>query len=213
MYLKENLSINHQAPKVSGSKAFWVSKYFFDVIVSLLMLPILIFFTIVLFVVNSIFRLGPVFYLQNRMGLNCTGFIAIKFKTMRPTDTIERKFDDPVEINRITWIGNILRKYRLDELPQIINVLKGDMSLIGPRPDFYDHAIVFMEKIDEYKLRYLIKPGISGLAQTRLGYAEGLDATRKKTFTDLYYIENVGLILEAKILINTITVVFKRMGI
>ena len=210
MNLQENLSIHTKLLKYLGVKRFGYQNIFFDIIVSLLMLPILVFFIIVLFVINVIFKLGPVFYFQNRMGLNCNGFTAIKFRTMRSIDTIERKFNDPVEINRITWVGSILRKYRIDELPQIINVLKGDMSLIGPRPDFYDHAIVFMEKIDEYKWRYIIKPGISGLAQTRLGYAEGLDATRKKTFVDLYYIENIGLNLEAKILINTIIVVFKK---
>ncbi|MDB4209231.1 sugar transferase, partial [Amylibacter sp.] len=128
-------------------------------------------------------------------------------------DRIERKYNDPVEVNRITRFGNVLRKSRLDELPQIINVLKGEMSLIGPRPDYFDHALIFLETIEEYRWRHIIRPGISGLAQIRLGYAQGLDATRKKVQVDLYYIKNVSFSLDTKILINTIITVFRRMGV
>ena len=124
------------------------------------------------------------------MGKNCEPFYAIKFRTMRGVNIIKRKFSDPIEEERITILGRVLRKIRLDELPQIINVIKGDMSLIGPRPDYYEHAIIYLDIIPNYASRYVIKPGISGLSQIRLGYAEGIDATKRKSNIDIYYINN-----------------------
>ncbi|MGB1345147.1 MAG: sugar transferase [Amylibacter sp.] len=208
----ENTKTIINAPIVSGGKLFWLFKRVSDIFISLLLLPIMVIIAIFIYFFNSITQSGKVFYFQNRMGLDCNSFVAIKFRTMSEIVSIERKFDDPVELNRITRLGKILRQSRLDELPQIINVLKGEMSLIGPRPDYYEHAVIFLEKIEEYRWRYNIKPGISGLAQIRQGYTQGLDATRKKVNIDIYYIENVGFWLETKILLNTIITVFKRIG-
>ena len=146
------------------------------------------------------------------MGKDCVPFKALKFRTMLNINQIQRKFDDPVEQERITPLGSIFRKIRLDELPQIINVLKGDMSLIGPRPDYYDHALVFVDSVRGYRERHIIRPGISGLSQIRLGYAEGIKATRKKSEIDLFYINNVGYILEFKIFFGTILTVLKGLG-
>ena len=87
---------------------------------------------------------------------------------MVSSDIIERKFSDPLEVDRITAFGKILRKIRIDELPQILNVIKGDMSLIGPRPDYYEHALLFLKNDPNYRMRHAIKPGISGLSQIRL---------------------------------------------
>ena len=147
------------------------------------------------------------------MGYKCARFKAVKFRTMLDHNNNTRGFNDPLEFNRITWLGKILRQSRLDELPQILNVLRGDMSLIGPRPDYYEHALIFVEKIEEYRWRHLIRPGISGLAQIRVGYAEGLEDTKKKVDVDLYYIENAKLSLDVKIFIDTIIIIFKRVGI
>lgn len=199
--------------KISGDKFFWGSKRCFDIIISLILLPVMTLLCVSLFFVNWIYNPGPIFYFQSRMGLNCSRFVAIKFRTMNNIEKIERKFDDPVETHRITPLGNFLRKSRIDELPQIINVLKGDMSLIGPRPDYYKHAVIFSQNIDEYKSRHVIRPGISGLAQIRLGYAEGLDATRKKANIDIYYIQNAGFLLDAKIFLVTIHTIIKKVGV
>jgi lipopolysaccharide/colanic/teichoic acid biosynthesis glycosyltransferase len=200
-------------PQVSGSKVFWLLKRFFDVIISLLLLPVMVVLALLLLILNTTFKFGPVFFLQDRMGLNCVCFKAIKFRTMLDNNTAKREFNDPLEFNRITWLGKILRQFRLDEVPQIINVLRGDMSLIGPRPDYYEHALIFVEKIEEYRWRHLIKPGISGLAQIRIGYAEGLGDTKKKVAVDLYYVKNASLSLDVKIFISTIITIFKRDGI
>ncbi|MDC0551729.1 sugar transferase, partial [Amylibacter sp.] len=153
-----------------------------------------------------------IFYVQNRMGKNCTMFRAIKFRSMSVARTIERKFDDPVEDNRITPLGRVLRNSRLDEIPQIINVLKGEMSLIGPRPDYYEHAVIFLKDVKGYELRHIIRPGISGLSQIRLGYAVGIKATKSKVIVDLFYIRNAGFILDAKIIFGTFLTILNRTG-
>lgn len=195
-----------------GNKLFWLNKRIFDIIVSILLIPVFLITFCILLVLNFYFNPGKIFFIQKRMGKNCRLFYAIKFRTMSSTDKITRKFNDPLEKNRITPLGGILRKTRLDELPQIINVIKGDMSLIGPRPDYYEHALVFIDKIKGYRSRHDIRPGISGLSQIRLGYAEGLKATKQKTLIDNYYIQNVGYTIEIKIILSTLFTIFKRLG-
>jgi lipopolysaccharide/colanic/teichoic acid biosynthesis glycosyltransferase len=97
-------------------------------------------------------------------------------------------------------------------LPQILNVLKGEMSLIGPRPDYYIHALEYIKNVKGYRERHIIRPGITGLSQIRLGYAEGLEATAKKASVDNYYIQNVNYIIELKIIGNTIITIIRGMG-
>ena len=193
-------------------KMFWINKRLFDIIVCLLLIPLLFIVSIILLFVNYFFNPGSLFFIQERMGKNCCVFFAIKFRTMVPVKEITRKYDDPIEEDRITSFGKILRKIRIDELPQILNVLKGDMSLIGPRPDYYLHAIEYMKNVKGYRERHIIRPGITGLSQIRLGYAEGLQETVKKTSIDNYYIQNVNYIIELKIIGNTILTILRGMG-
>ena len=195
-----------------GNKLFWINKRIFDIILSLLLLPLFFTIGIILFVSNLFFNQGRLLFIQKRMGKNCGYFFAIKFRTMRHVKKITRKYDDPIESNRITSLGRFLRKTRIDELPQILNVLKGDMSLIGPRPDYYVHALIYLENIEGYRERHAIRPGISGLSQIRLGYAETLEATSKKASIDNYYIQNAGYILELKIIVSTIITIIRGLG-
>ena len=194
------------------SKLFWINKRIFDVCVCLLLIPLLFTVSIFLALINYFFNPGSLLFIQDRMGKDCVVFSAIKFRTMKPAKVITRKYDDPIEDNRITPFGKILRKSRIDELPQILNVLKGDMSLIGPRPDYYVHALEYLKSVKGYRERHVIRPGITGLSQIRLGYAEGLEATAKKAFVDNYYIQNVSYIIEIKIIGNTIITIIKGMG-
>lgn len=198
---------------ISGNSMFWFSKRIIDLQISFILFPLLIILMVCIKFLNFFFNKGPLFFIQKRMGKNCEPFYVIKFRTMVNTNIIRRKYSDPLEIERITSLGKILRKSRLDELPQIINVIKGDMSLIGPRPDTYDHAIDFLENIPDYSGRFVIRPGISGLSQIRLGYAEGLYATAKKSRIDLYYIKNVNFLLDIKIFFKTISIIIKGIGI
>ena len=194
------------------NKLFWTNKRIFDIFVSLLLLPILFMIGIVLLILNQFFNPGKVLFIQERMGKNCKIIFIIKFRTMLHVKEITRKYDDPIEIDRITPLGRILRITRIDELPQILNVLKGDMSLIGPRPDYYTHALEYMKIVEGYRERYEIRPGITGLSQIRLGYVENVEGTSKKVIIDNYYIQNVGYIIELKIIISTILVMIKGLG-
>jgi lipopolysaccharide/colanic/teichoic acid biosynthesis glycosyltransferase len=167
---------------------------------------------LVLLIFNPFFNSGPLFYTQKRMGKDCNPFRVIKFRSMTFTATIERGHEDPIEHARITPLGRIIRKCRIDELPQILNVLKGDMSLIGPRPDYFEHAIKFIETVPGYSERFNIRPGISGLAQVVVGYVEGSEATKRKVNADLFYIKNAGFKMESKLILKTITTVFGFSG-
>jgi len=165
-----------------------------------------------LVVLNPFFNRGPLLYIQPRMGRDCRAFPAMKFRSMLPAANIARGANDPLETHRITTLGRFLRKSRLDELPQVLNVLRGDMSLIGPRPDYFHHARYYLRVIPGYRARHRVRPGISGLAQTQLGYAAGLDATAAKVRADLYYIENAGFRLETWIFWRTVLTVLGRHG-
>jgi lipopolysaccharide/colanic/teichoic acid biosynthesis glycosyltransferase len=191
---------------------FWIYKRIFDVVFSLLLLPVLVIIMVLLWILNPVFNKGDIFFIQKRMGKNCKAFFAIKFRSMKTTDVPNRSYYDPLESERITPLGKFIRKTRLDEVPQILNVLKGEMSLIGPRPDYYEHDIEFVKNIENYKLRHEIRPGLSGLSQIRLGYAEGIEATRLKSTIDIYYIENAGFLLDTKIFFGTILSIIKVSG-
>jgi lipopolysaccharide/colanic/teichoic acid biosynthesis glycosyltransferase len=210
-FRKLNIYIKIDKP-IMNNNLFWFTKRLFDLLVSISLLPVLAFMSLLILFLNIFFNEGNLFYIQKRMGKNCEPFYAIKFRTMRGVNIIKRKFSDPIEEERITILGRVLRKIRLDELPQIINVIKGDMSLIGPRPDYYEHAIIYLDIIPNYASRYVIKPGISGLSQIRLGYAEGIDATKRKSNIDIYYINNLSFYLDAKIFFATILTIIKGYG-
>jgi len=192
---------------IGNNSSFWIFKRIFDLIISLFLLPFVIVITCVLFFLNMFYNKGTVYFLQKRMGKDCKPFYAIKFRTMKNTELMARTYSDPLELDRVTELGRILRKTKIDELPQILNVIKGEMSLIGPRPDYFEHALSFIEHIPSYEDRHLIRPGITGLSQIRLGYAEGLNETKKKSKVDLFYIENACLKLDLKIALVTIMII------
>lgn len=193
-------------PVVGTPLGFAICKRAFDLGFSLLLLPILCVVAVFLLLANWAVNPGPVLFMQPRMGRNCVPFMALKFRSMTPSRR-SRGANDPLEKERITLLGAMLRQSRLDELPQIINVLRGEMSLIGPRPDCYDHAITFLNNIPGYRDRHAVLPGISGFAQTEIGYAEGTEATVKKVEADLHYIANLSLGFEAWIFWRTLLTV------
>jgi len=191
---------------------FGLAKRGFDVLVAILALPAIATMALLLVVANSVWNSGPLFFFQKRMGRHGQPFRAVKFRTMRPTGEILRGPDDPLEADRITPLGQLLRRTRIDELPQFINVLTGDMSVIGPRPDFWDHAIHYVDTVPAYRQRHVVRPGITGLAQVDGGYAEGVNATVEKTRLDLRYIRAIGFAMEFYVLWRTIHVVFTGSG-
>jgi lipopolysaccharide/colanic/teichoic acid biosynthesis glycosyltransferase len=169
-------------------------------------------FALLLLIANPFLNRGPLMFAQPRMGRDCHAFTALKFRTMSEAPQIERSANCPLEVDRITPLGGVLRKMRIDELPQILNVLAGQMSLIGPRPDYYAHACEFVNSVPGYRQRHMVRPGISGLAQTELGYIEGQEATADKVQADLYYIARCNWRLEAWIVWRTLSVILGSKG-
>lgn len=198
--------------KKSPSVVFHVIKRAFDIAMCIALLPVMLLSCLALLALNPRRNKGPLFFVQNRMGRDCKPFRVIKFRSMTAAGEVVRGVDDPLETGRITPLGDFLRRSRLDEVPQIFNVLKGDMSLIGPRPDYIVHAEEFAEMIPGYKERHSVRPGISGYAQTEIGYVESSDATRQKVAADLQYIANRSIKLEAWIVWRTIQTVVSRSG-
>jgi exopolysaccharide biosynthesis polyprenyl glycosylphosphotransferase len=149
---------------------------------------------------------GPVFFVQERIGQHGEKFSLLKFRTMHPLDARPSEW---VRDNgdRITRVGRWLRKYRLDELPQLINVLLGHMNVIGPRPHPASNYHLFMNRIPFYAFRSMIKPGITGWAQVCYGYANSLEEETEKMCYDLYYIKHCSLALDLSVLLRTIKVV------
>ena len=148
---------------------------------------------------------GPVFFVQERIGKDGEKFSLLKFRTMHP---VERRPSEWVCDNsdRITAVGGWLRKYRLDELPQLINVLSGHMNLIGPRPHPATNYHLFLSRIPFYAFRTIVKPGITGWAQVCYGYANSLEEETEKMCYDLYYIKRCSLSLDLTILLRTVKV-------
>lgn len=195
------------------SFAYRVAKRGFDLFFcTIFLLPAMLVVLFPLLVLNPIFNPGPLFFRQKRMGRHCRPFLALKFRTMVGDTRARRGPDDPLEMHRIRPLGRFLRLTRFDELPQILNVYRGEMSLIGPRPDYFGHARHYIQAIPDYRHRYSVRPGISGLAQIQLGYAEGIEATRQKTAADIDYIRNASMALDMWIFWRTMVTVWRMRG-
>ena len=155
---------------------------------------------------------GPIFYSQARKGLNDTIFRVHKFRSMvtdaEKEGAIWAAENDP----RITRVGKFIRKARIDELPQLWNVLKGEMSFIGPRPERPEFITKLEKEIPYYDLRHLVMPGITGWAQVMYPYGASIEDAREKLQYDLFYIKNFSLLLDFVILMKTIRIVLRREG-
>ena len=148
------------------------------------------------------------FYVQERVGRFGVIFRIYKFRTMNPdaekaTGAVWSPEKDP----RITWLGRFLRKFRLDELPQLINVLKGDMSLVGPRPERPELVEKLAREIPFYRERENIPPGLTGWAQIRYPYGASIEDSRAKLEYDLYYLQNLSVALDLRIILRTLRIV------
>src|SRR5436190_235317 len=154
---------------------------------------------------------GPILFTQARAGKNGKPFDLLKFRTMHPADVHPSEW---VQDNRdrITRVGRWLRRFRLDELPQLVNMLRGDMNLVGPRPHPMVNQRIFMERIAYYGLRSTVHPGVTGWAQVRHGYANNIDEETRKMRYDLYYIKNRSLHLDVRILFETVAIILFGQG-
>lgn len=195
-----------------GTVFFLSVKRLGDFLAALLLLPITIVAALVLLALNPFFNKGPLLYRQTRMGKNCEPFTAYKFRSMTEAAPVKRGAFDDLEEHRITKLGRLMRKSRVDELPQILNIIRGDMSLVGPRPDFIDHARVYLTRIPGYRERHDVRPGVTGLAQTEVGYVSDEAGFRRKVAADLMYIRKMGFVYDLKVMIRTVQIVLGRRG-
>lgn len=187
-------------------------KRIFDILVSLLVLVIgFPFFLLIAIAIKSTSK-GPVFYKQERIGIYGRPFYIYKFRSMKTdAEAAGPKLssdNDP----RITKIGLFLRKYRLDEFPQFYNVLKGDMSIVGPRPERQYFIDKIVEKAPHYKHLLRVKPGITSWGQVKYGYAENVDEMVARMKYDILYIENMSIAMDIKILLYTVLTVIRGSG-
>lgn len=183
--------------------------FIFAAVGFLLTLPIMIVVGILVKVTSP----GPMLFTQTRVGKNKRPFKLYKFRSMRAdaeakTGAVWATKNDP----RITPIGNVLRKLRLDELPQFVNVIRGDMSLVGPRPERPEFVEVLENKIPFFRQRMAVKPGITGWAQINHKYGDTIEDTVKKLEYDLYYIKNITPTLDAYIIFHTVKVMLLSRG-
>jgi lipopolysaccharide/colanic/teichoic acid biosynthesis glycosyltransferase len=156
---------------------------------------------------------GPVFYRQMRAGQGGRPFQLLKFRTMIAGAEADGQARWARAIDaRVTRVGRLLRRTRLDELPQLFNVLRGDMSLIGPRPERPELIAVLEQEIPFYRARLLVKPGLTGWAQVNYGYGRSVEDARVKLEYDLYYIKQQSIWLDLVILFRTVEVVLGMKG-
>ncbi len=181
---------------------------FFSAALLLLTLPILLLTALAVRLESK----GPIVYKQKRVGLHGVEFVVYKIRSMRQdaekNGAVWAIKGDP----RVTRVGKFIRKTRIDELPQLVNVLRGDMSMVGPRPERMDFVRELAAKIPYYDVRHTVKPGITGWAQVCYPYGASLEDSRYKLEYDLFYIKHMSALLEVKILLKTIGVILFPKG-
>ncbi len=205
------LSLTLEPARVSGSR--WFAKRFLDLLIAI---PALLLLAPVLVLIGVLVRLdseGPALFRQTRLGKGGRAFDIFKFRSMsvmeNGLDVVQVKANDP----RVTRLGAFLRRSSLDELPQLLNVVRGEMSLVGPRPHAWSHDALYSTLIGTYTLRQRVKPGMTGWAQVHghRGQTSTLEAMRRRVELDLWYTRHASLWLDLKILARTpLEVLFSR---
>jgi len=190
-----------------------VAKRLFDIVCSFVLLAMAAPILLVTALCIKLESKGPVLYRQERVGQDGRTFSVLKFRSMRvdaekngaPQWAIARD-------NRVTRVGSLIRRYRIDEFPQLLNVLKGEMSLVGPRPERPFFVEQLIAEIPFYAVRHSVKPGVTGWAQVRYQYGASVEDSLQKLQYDLYYVKNHSLFLDIVVLFETVGVVLSGKG-
>jgi sugar transferase (PEP-CTERM system associated) len=189
-----------------------VAKRTLDILVTIglltLALPVMAVVALAILIENK----GPILFSQLRVGLHNETFLIYKFRTMTPTDGAAAARWVADEQKRITRLGAFLRTFRLDELPQLFNILRGDMSLVGPRPEQPYFCSMLAEHIPYYRQRHTVPPGLTGWAQVRYHYGASIEESKRKLEFDLFYVKHLSLWLDLAVLIETVKVVLVGRG-
>ena len=181
----------------------------FSMLVLLLLWPLFILIALIIWLDTG----APIFFLQERVGRGGRPFRIIKFRTMKVDAERQGPQLSFPEDKRQTRVGSILRRYRLDELPQFFNILKGDMSLVGPRPERSFFIEQISKKTSDFPLLLQMRPGLTSWGQVKYGYASTIDQIFERMQYDLYYVRNFSLMFDLKIILHTVRIVFSGKGV
>ena len=223
--LTGRVELDHLSENSFGSllpaRGYFYLKTAVDFVAAVILLPVAIPVLVIAALAIRLHDGSPVVFRQRRLGHSGKTFTAYKFRTMRMVEPGESDANSDSERNalatddsdpRVTRVGAVLRKYRIDELPQILNILKGEMSWIGPRPEPEILTRWWVAEIPFYRYRHVVKPGISGWAQVNLGYVSGVDGINRKLQYDFYYIKYFSPWLDLLILFRTIKTMMSGFG-
>lgn len=209
----EHLSENNFGSLIPGL-VYGKVKRVWEVSVALLALPLLLPFLLIVALLIRLDSQGPVLFRQERMGYRGRTFRMLKFRSMRVhaggdarTSAITRDDDD-----RVTRVGRVIRRYRIDELPQIVNIIRGEMSWIGPRPEAVPLSLWYEAELPFYRYRHIVRPGITGWAQVRQGHVAEVSDVLWKLQYDFYYIKNFSFWLDLLIVARTLRTVLSGFG-
>jgi lipopolysaccharide/colanic/teichoic acid biosynthesis glycosyltransferase len=207
----DHFDLEHLPP--AGLTSYRTGKRLMDLGLVLLALPIAL-PILALGVIVLVLTMGrPILFIQNRIGLGGKAFRIYKLRSMIvPSVAQQGRATLTGRDPRITPVGHWLRRFRIDELPQLWNVLKGDMSVVGPRPEWDLLSVEYVRELPVYAYRHLVRPGITGWAQVRGGYASDLAETRTKVGYDLFYIKNLSFALDVQILVRTVWTLLSGSG-
>jgi len=186
------------------------SKRVVDVVLGLLGLPVLLVVGLPVLIANLITSRGPLFFQQGRVGRDGEPFMIYKFRSMRVGGESTWTVADD---DRVTWAGQFLRPTHLDELPQVINILLGDLSIVGPRPEQTGYVEELREKVPFYDVRHLVRPGLTGWAQVRYSYGSDTNDAIEKLQYDLYYLRRQSIAVDLSIIVRTLRSVLRGSGL
>ena len=210
--LTGKIAIEYAEPRAilfaNESEASWLTLFVARVVsfvVALVGLTLLLPFLLPVALLIKMDSEGPIFFLHERVGLGGRPFRLIKFRTMKTGGALSEWAAD--NHHRTTRVGHWLRRFRIDELPQFVNILRGEMNLVGPRPHPVSNVALFTENIPYYGLRCSVRPGVTGWAQIRYGYANNLAEETEKMRYDLHYIRHLSLTMDLRVLFETVKVV------
>ena len=190
-----------------------IIKTVIDYSISILCLILLIPVILILALAIRISEKGPIIHTQKRIGRFGKSFTIYKFRSLHPGSEEGVPLLSGKKDKRLTALGRFMRKHKFDEIPNFINVLKGEMSLVGPRPEQQYFIEQILPKAPQYKLLYKVKPGITSWGQVKYGYASNVDEMIERLDYDLFYLDNRSLWFDLKIIIYTIGIIFKGEGI
>ncbi len=186
--------------------------FFINVLFAIVFLPLFTLISPIIWILNFKYNSGPLLFFQIREGRNKKPFLMIKYRSMVTTAEVDGAQWAEQGDSRITRLGKLLRATRLDEIPQVFNILMFQINVIGPRAERPELALKILKEIPNFHDRLIIKPGITGLAQIKSGYTNDLDGARTKLTQDLFYIKNQSVLLDIRVLIGTVGTVLKKLG-